>query len=117
MRDPALDARVLRAAEACRQFGVTQLQIAEAVGASQSQVSRILSGRGERESRLLEEVCLYVERQMGGVTPEAVRRNNDLIEAIRATWDGSHAHAKALSAVIRSLAALRGHSPTGGDIS
>jgi transcriptional regulator with XRE-family HTH domain len=106
MLDLATKARVLRAAAVCRQHGITQGQIAKAVGANQSQISRILAGRSQRGSRLLEEVCLYVERFEGGVTADAVRGNDELLEAIRATWDGTAAHARALSTVIRSLAVL-----------
>lgn len=108
MTDEAAVARALRAADICRRLGITQAEIAEAVRASQSQVSRILSGRGTRQSRLSEEVCLFVERYDVGVSVEAVQRNEVLMDAIRATWDGSAAHARALSTVIRSLAALRG---------
>jgi transcriptional regulator with XRE-family HTH domain len=107
MPDVATVARALRAGEICREHGITQAQIAEAVGASQSQVSRILSGQGIRQSRLMEEVCLYVERFSVGVTADAVRENAELVEAIQAAWDGSASHAKALSTVIRSLAVLR----------
>ncbi|MFW5329749.1 helix-turn-helix domain-containing protein [Hydrogenophaga sp. ZJX-1] len=99
--------RVLKASDLCRRQGITQAQIAEALGASQSQVSRILGGKGFRKSRLLEEVCLYVERLETGVTVEAVRENEELLEALRQAWDGSAVHAKALSSVIRSLAVLR----------
>ena len=115
MNDPAVEARILRAAEIARQRGLTQSEIAAAVGASQPQVSRILSGRGERASRLLEEVCLYVERFAGGVTAEAIRGNDELIDALRSTWDGSASHAKALSTVIRSLAVLGPRSAQGGE--
>lgn len=103
----------MRAGEICRQRGITQAQVAAGVGASQSQVSRILGGRGQRPSRLLEEVCLYVERFAGGVTADAVRENAELVDAIRSTWDGSAAHANALSTVIRSLVVLRqpGNAP------
>ena len=107
MIDVAIEARVRRANEICRERGITQAQIATAVGASQSQVSRILSGRGQRPTRLLEEVCLFVERFVGGVTAEAVRDNEVLVGAIKDTWDGSAAHAVALSTVIRSLVVLR----------
>lgn len=107
MQDAKSHARVMRAGEICRQQGISQAQIAEAVGASQSQVSRILSGRGLRHSRLLEEVCLFVERFDKGVTTDAVRESDELIEALKTTWDGSAAHAKALSTVIRSLSVLR----------
>jgi transcriptional regulator with XRE-family HTH domain len=108
MKQPSAEARAQRAAEICKQRGITQSQIAEALGASQSQVSRILSGRGIRESRLFEEVCLYVERLDVGVSTDAVRNNAELLEALRQTWDGSAAHARALSTVIRSLVVLRG---------
>jgi transcriptional regulator with XRE-family HTH domain len=107
MSDASMHARVIRAKEVCRERGITQAQIAQAVGASQSQVSRILAGRGTRHSRLLEEVCLYVERFSVGVTADAVRDNTELVAAIQEAWDGSAAHARALSTVIRSLAVLR----------
>lgn len=104
---PDFQARLARAGEICRRRGIGQAQIAEAVGASQSQISRILSGQRLRPSRLAEEICLFVERVEGGVTADAVRRNDELIEAVRTAWDGSAAHARALAMVIRSLAAFR----------
>jgi predicted transcriptional regulator len=99
-------ARALRAAEICRERGITQTQIADAIGASQPQVSRILQGKGQGHARLFEEVCLYVERLDHGVTDEAVKANQELISAIRETWDGSTFHAKALATIIRSLNVL-----------
>lgn len=106
MISPVQFSRVLSAAAACRRLGVTQSQIAEALGASQGQVSRILCGKVRRASRLFIEVCLYVERMDQGVTAEAVRENEELIDALQETWNGSSAHAKALAAVIRSTKAL-----------
>lgn len=106
MKSPDIQARALRAANFCRDRKITQAQIASALGASQPQVSRILQGKGLRHSRLHEEVCLYIERLAGGVTPEAVRENDELIDALADTWDGSAAHARALATVIRSLAVL-----------
>ncbi len=106
------EARALRAAQVCKQRGISQSQIAAAIGASQAQVSRVLSGNGLRHSRVFEEVCLFVERFEFGVTADAVRDNEELVEAIRSAWDGSAAHARALATVIRSLAALK---PSGGD--
>lgn len=106
MISPVQFSRVLSAAAAYRSLGITQSQIAEALGASQGQVSRILGGKVLRTSRLFEEVCLYVERMDRGVTAEAVRENEELISALRETWNGSSAHAKALATVIRSTKAL-----------
>lgn len=103
---PDLESRALRAAQFCREHGITQTDIATAIGASQPQVSRILKGQGLRASRLFEDVCLYVERMSAGVTADAVRENDELIEAMKEVWDGSSTHARALAIVIRSLAAF-----------
>lgn len=102
-----LRVRVTRAKEICKLQGLSQQQVAIAVGASQSQVSRILKGQGLRSTRLAEEVCLYAEMFECGVTADAVRRNDELVEALVLAWDGSAIHASALSAVIRSLTVLR----------
>lgn len=106
MNQTELSARAERARHICKMRGITQEQIAADLGVSQSQVSRIFKGQGKRASRLAEEVCLYVERREGGVTPDSVRSNDDLVNALTVTWDGSAMHARALSAVIRSLAAF-----------
>jgi len=107
MTQPDYQARALRAAQICREQGITQSEIANAVGASQSQVSRILQGKGLRNSRLCEEVCLYIERFTGGVSADMVRDNDVLIDALATIWDGSASHAKALSTVIMALASLK----------
>jgi transcriptional regulator with XRE-family HTH domain len=107
MPTPTHASRVANAVRICRVRGITQAQIAEALDASQSQVSRILAGRSMKSSRLLEEVCLYVERFEDGVTTAAVRANDDLVNALQSAWDGSAEHARALSTVIRSLSVLR----------
>jgi hypothetical protein len=36
-----------------------------------------------------------------------VRANDDLMNALRATWDGSAGHARALASIIRALAVLK----------
>ncbi len=100
-------ARVLRAASIFREQGISRAEVAEIVGASQPQISRILKGDGIRATKLAEEVCLYAEKLQGGVTADAVCSNQELISALADTWDGSAGHAKALSVVIRSLRMLR----------
>jgi transcriptional regulator with XRE-family HTH domain len=106
MIQSSLKARLERVRHICKLHGITQTQIAADLAASQSQVSRILKGQGQKASRLVEEVCLYVEKFEGGVTADSVRSNDDLVNALAVTWDGSATHARALSAVIRSLSAL-----------
>jgi transcriptional regulator with XRE-family HTH domain len=106
MSAPELKARAERAREICRLRGITQAEIAQAIQASQSQVSRILNGESSTSSRLAEEVFLFVEKYGVGVTTEAVLKNEELVAALSETWNGSASHAKALATVIRSLAAL-----------
>jgi len=89
-----------------KSLGVTQSAIAERLGASQSQVSRILSGQKVSLSKLAEDVCSYAESLEEGVSLESVRQNTELLEAVRHAWDGTASHARALATVIRALAML-----------
>ncbi len=92
-------------AQRARLAGLTQEQIAKAVSASQSQVSRVLAGKSIR-SRLHDEICIYVNNALRGVSPEAVCENRELIEALADVWDGTAHHGAALATVIRSLGEL-----------
>lgn len=95
-----------RLADRAKALGVTQEAIANAVGASQSQVSRVLSGAGVRRSRLFDEICIYVENLATGVTPDQVCRNEELLLAIASVWDGTAHQARVLAGIIRSLGGL-----------
>ena len=91
--------------------GLTQQRIAVAVGASQSQVSRILAGVGSRRSKLFERVCKYVFSASGGASIGAPEKNAALMAALGDVWDGTPGHADALALVIRSLGALGAATP------
>lgn len=86
--------------------GVTQNALAIAINASQSQVSRILSGRIVRRTKLLERLCIYASSRLKFHRRRDVRRNAELMSALADVWDGSDEHAHALAHVIRSLAQL-----------
>jgi transcriptional regulator with XRE-family HTH domain len=101
----ALRAEALLAASRAREVGLTQAEIADALNASQSQVSRVLAGRSKRRSRLFDEVCKYVFSVRDGALPSVPPA--ELTEALGSIWDGTPEHAKALALVIRSLGALR----------
>jgi transcriptional regulator with XRE-family HTH domain len=90
--------------------GITQSTIASAIGVNQSQVSRVLSGRIVRHTKLLEKLCIYASSQLHLNKRPTVSRNAELMAALSEVWDGSDAHAHALAQVIRSLATLRGLS-------
>lgn len=101
----------LLAARHAKTAGLTQTLIAEAIGASQSQVSRVLSGQTTRHSKLHRAVCSYVFSRR--VTPSEVGQiPSVLVDAVKDVWDGSPAQAEALALVIRSLGALSAQTAT-----
>jgi transcriptional regulator with XRE-family HTH domain len=101
--DPSLRAEALLIAERAKALGLSQEQIASAVDASQSQVSRVLSGAGKRRSRLFDRVCKYVFSQAKPATTASASKHPALSAALADVWDGSEEHAEALALVIRSL--------------
>lgn len=107
MTSETLQAQALRAAQVFKKLAIRQEVVAAAVGASQSQVSRVLAGRLARSSKLFRSICVYADSIGQGVSLDAVRANSELVEALAVTWDGSAEHSQALAAVIRSLAVLR----------
>lgn len=86
--NPDLRAEAVVIAKQARAAGITQADLAMATGASQPQISRILRGQLSRRSRLFEEISVYVRSASPGVSPSAVRRNEELINALAVTWDG-----------------------------
>lgn len=108
-----LETRILRAALILQSRGLTQKEIATSLNSSQSQVSRVLAGQSAQRSKLAEALCVYAENLDTGVSLKAVMQNVELLDAVRQAWDGSSEHARALSAVIRSLAVLgRARAPS-----
>lgn len=85
---------------------ITQKSIGQAVGLSQSQVSRVLSGSTVRPGKNMHVICAYVVSSSHGSTVARVRENRELLEAMAFVWDGTPRHATALAVVIRSLRVL-----------
>lgn len=85
---------------------VTQQQIAFATGVDQSQVSRILAGQMKRASANVVRLCRFAY-QMGNSHEPDPSRNQTLVNALRTVWDGTEAHAQAISQVILSLRHFR----------
>lgn len=93
-----------------RALGLTQSIIAEHLNASQSQISRILSGTSKRRSKLFDAVYNYVFSAGIHPSPDSISHSKELNDALAAVWDGTPEHARALALVIRSLGVLRpGH--------
>lgn len=89
-----------------RELGLTQATIAAALNASQSQVSRILSGTSKRRSKLFDAVSEFVLSARRPGISEAITLTNELNNALASVWDGTPEHAHALALVIRSLGTL-----------
>jgi hypothetical protein len=62
-------------------------------------VSRVFSGATSARSRLARDICSYVLGSPSKNTRDAVRANNQLIDAIAEVCDGTPAHARALANV------------------
>jgi DNA-binding MarR family transcriptional regulator len=104
-----LHTEALLAATRARDAGLTQQDIASKLGASQSQVSRVLAGHAKRRSRLFDQICKYV---FSTANPGAKRKPPaELTDALHAVWDGTPEHAQALALVIRSLGVLGAGAP------
>lgn len=89
-----------------KRLKITQIDLSIATGASQSQVSRILSGQTSMRSKLAQEICIYVSSKMMKKSVDRVAHNKELMDALASVWDGTPSHAHALAAVIRSLTHL-----------
>lgn len=96
-----------------RQRGITQSELAEMVGRSQSQVSRTLAAKQLPPSAMAHKLCEVLLQPPCVSSVERVRRNADLLGAVAFVWDGSPEHATALATVIRSLRVLNPHPNSG----
>lgn len=96
----------LLTAQRAKSLGLTQEEIAFALGASQSQVSRVLSGQTKKYAGLAERVCNYVNSHIQGVSRESITSNDELMDALASVWDGSSHQARLLANLIRSAGAL-----------
>lgn len=86
---------------------VTQIEIQQATGVHQSQVSRILSGKSKRVSRSVEKLCKYAETL---IKPDKKSDSADaraLQRSILKIWDGSEAHARSLQELLVAVENLR----------
>lgn len=89
-----------------RAMGIHQDEIALATGVTQPHVSRVLSGAVSPTAKAYRRICAYVISRKSPIPTLRVAQNHELVSAIASIWDGSDEQARALGAVIRSLAPL-----------
>lgn len=111
-----LRAESTRIAKRAKELGLTQTIIAAKLNASQSQVSRILSGTSKRRSKLFVAICNLVSSVAQHPSHQAIAESKELNDALAAVWDGTPEHAQALALVIRSLGALHPTSNSSSSI-
>lgn len=101
---PAIHRRVILARARMKELGVTQQELADALGIEQYKVSRLLAAKFKRPSPSFDRLCNYLKIDAplasGSLDPE-------LYQAIQEVWDGTREHAAALASVIRTLGSLR----------
>lgn len=93
----------MQLSSAAKSLGISQEDISKGTGISQSQISRLLSGHGKRPSKAYIEICNYVNSCRNGISPELVRQNDELINALASVWDGSARQSAAIANIIQSL--------------
>lgn len=106
MKNANINLSISNLSSTARILGLTQEIIAEGSGISQSQVSRIFSGHGKRESKAYKEICKYINSKVLKVTPDQVIANEKLINALTHIWDGSEQQASIIAGIIYSLEGL-----------
>lgn len=100
----AVQRRAALARARMKELGISQQEVADALGIEQSKVSRLLSAKFKRLSPSFELLCRHLKVDSPMDPPPLDR---DLYQAIQEVWDGTREHAAALAAVIRTLGSLR----------
>jgi transcriptional regulator with XRE-family HTH domain len=104
LADPAVEPKLALLRRAIAEGKLTQQQIADGSGVHQSQVSRILGGKGKRASRNADRLCKYAEA-MG--PPSGARTPRDeLVASLLALWDGTPENADALRSLLNAVGRL-----------
>lgn len=100
----------LLAAEQAKRLGITQSDIAQVVGASQSQVSRVLTGHSKRRSKLVTKICDYINQCAQPPHTGATGLNAELAAALAKVWNGSPQQAHLLANLLLAAGELMANS-------
>lgn len=103
----ALPQEAAALARRAEKLGLSQVDIASALSVSQAQISRVFGGQIKRRTRLFVDLAQLLDTVNAGTSAAAVRKNEDLINALSQVWDGSPEQARALASVIRSVGGLQ----------
>jgi transcriptional regulator with XRE-family HTH domain len=93
--------------EALRKSGATQSFLSSNIGVNQSQVSRLLNGRFERRTKIVNALCIYLK-----VNPvfrkKAIKLRNypDLASCLDEVLDGTRKRERAIIRLLKSAQTL-----------
>lgn len=100
----AVQHRATLARARMKELGISQQEVADALGMEQSKVSRLLSAKFKKPSPSFELLCRHLKVD---APLDSGPLDQELHQAIQEVWDGTKEHAAALAAVIRALRPLR----------
>ncbi len=110
MQEAGREARLLASsiADVLKREGISQAELANQIGISQSSVSRALGRPTKRRGRAHARLVAFMHQ--GG----AGKGRDRFEEAFLRVWDGSPEHAEALARIIAACGGLRPIRPEGG---
>jgi transcriptional regulator with XRE-family HTH domain len=89
-----------------RDRSLSEQQMAEMAGVSQSTVSRARHGSPQRHGGARERLFTFLENELNGSATAGSGRDQ-VLNAFDRIWDGSEVHATAVAKVIQALDGLR----------
>jgi len=98
-------ARLLR--EALRKSGASQSSLSKAIGVNQSQISRLLNGRFQRQTNSIHALCAHLNVNLV-VRKNAIKLQNypDLASCLDEVLDGSRKRERAVIRLLKSAQTL-----------
>lgn len=94
-----------RLSQRFKALGINQEKLANALGTNQSQISRILSGKCKRPSKVFLRLCNYANSLPATSNTNPIS-NSVILDAIAFIWDGTDEHAEHIAHVLRNLKPL-----------
>lgn len=89
-------------------LGITQEELSIKLNISQSQISRVLTGKVTSRSKAYRLLCgfMRISWEVDPLSSPQAQSDDTIAIAVRNVWNGTPEHAEAIAGVIRSLAAF-----------
>jgi len=108
LSENAIEALAASIGARMREQGLSQQKLAAKANVSQSQVSRAITGAFKKRNASIIQICITLGMDVGNVSAPRSSHDREKIErCARDLWDGTHADADRIVALLRQIAALR----------